>query len=57
MKTKNVYVYLIMDGNGGSPLAFAVYAAARREHAADKAYGYTVSPIVRVAVPIPGVKP
>lgn len=56
MKTKRVWVYLVDDSTGGSPLAFASYSTARREHKADSDYGYTVSPIVRVYVPLPGGK-
>lgn len=53
MKTKAVWVYVVMDGNGGSPLAFASNMTARSEHKKDRDYGYTVSPIVRVDVPLP----
>lgn len=56
MKTKNVYVYLVRDRHGWLPAADMSQrdAVLHRKH--DIATGYTVSPIVKVAVPLPEVK-
>ena len=53
MRTKPIWVYLIDDSMGGSPMAFVCYQTARKEQKSDRDYGYSVSPIVRVEVPLP----
>ena len=53
MKTKNVYVYLVDDG-GWLPWASTSEREAKRTRADDVRHGYTVSPIVKVALPLPG---
>jgi len=57
VKKKTVWIYLIGDSAGGSPMAFTHYQTARKERKADIDYGYTVSPIVRIDVPLPSLAP
>ena len=57
MKKKTVWIYLIDDSTGGSPMAFTHYQTARKERKSDIDYGYTVSPIVRIGVPLPSPAP
>ena len=54
MKTKNVYVYLVRDRHGWLPAADMSLRDAVLHRKNDIATGYTVSPIVKVAVPLPG---
>ena len=53
MKTKNVYVYLIRERFGWLPQTYTSRQLAISSRKMDAQTGYTVSPIVKVAVPIP----
>ena len=55
MKTKNVYVYLIRERFGWLPQTYTSRQLAISSRKMDAQTGYTVSPIVKVAVPIPEV--
>ena len=56
MKAKNVYVYLVRFADGTlESMSCLSLPAAKAERGHDRLYlGFRVSPIVKVAVPLPG---
>jgi len=58
MRTKNWYVFTMDEGvYGVSPQSYTSVRKATKERANCIRYGYPVSPIVKITMPLPEAKP